>query len=291
MEFVVLRYSYEDYYPSKSSNMEMCVLGGFLTNDVRTSALFYKEWSLDDQGLGVSGNHTFLEKEDGYVYLTDIYSDEKIPTTCKISVQQFAKLLGDWDTILKCVPRPLKIKIILENSEFAIKVIYKGDSAIDQWRMKVEMYLLGQFHAVRAWIRLWWLETKRYYRRITATKRYVRLEREWKSYAHDDGSDAGMDLLGAFLERNVELSVTPYKEWLLDSSLMRIDDTVPLYKKDGCIVLKESFPEKKDVVEFAMTAEQCMQLLDDWDTKVCIPRPKIVTIWYDNDQFMIETSE
>jgi len=290
MDFVGLRYDGQHYRCSSGDSLNMCVLGCFFASDVVTRTTSFRAWALSNQEE-TSSNITALEKRDGYVYLTDLYSNEKVPTACKMSLQKFLKLLDDWDIILASTPRPLKIRIVCKNEQFIIETVYRADSMVDRWCMKIEGYLSRRVNAIRFFVRARLLFMQRYYRRITATKRYVRLEREWKSYAHDDGSDAGMDLLGDFLERNVELSVTPYKEWLLDSSLMKTDDTVLLYKKDGCIVLKERFPAKKDVVKFAMTAEQCMQLLDDWDTKVCIPRPKIVTIWYDNDQFMIETSE
>jgi hypothetical protein len=40
-----------------------------------------------------------------------------------------------------------------------------------------------------------------------------------------------------------------------------------------------------------MTKKQFVQLLDDWQEKVCKRKPKEVTITYDGNQFTIETSD
>jgi hypothetical protein len=38
-----------------------------------------------------------------------------------------------------------------------------------------------------------------------------------------------------------------------------------------------------------MTKQQFVQLLDDWQEKVCKPMPTEVIIKYENNQFIIET--
>ena len=45
--------------------------------------------------MGVSGNITALEKEGNYVYLTDAYSLEKVPTEVKMTRQNFVSLCDE----------------------------------------------------------------------------------------------------------------------------------------------------------------------------------------------------
>src|SRR5690606_22973317 len=103
MEFIYLvvsdsgRYRYND-----ASNIEMNILGHLLASDIGCSlrsnkSPTFKDWALDDSlGDCLTSNLTRLEKEGNYIFLTDIYSDEEIPTEFKISRQQFAKLFDDW---------------------------------------------------------------------------------------------------------------------------------------------------------------------------------------------------
>lgn len=114
-------YSYDD-----ASDIEMTILGHLLASDIGCSLRSnkrptFKDWALDDYlGDCLSSNLTRLEKEGNYIFLTDIYSDEEIPTEFKISRQQFAKLFDDWQEKV-CKLMPKEVTITYENDEFIIE--------------------------------------------------------------------------------------------------------------------------------------------------------------------------
>jgi len=109
------------YYSSKNaSSIEMCILGRFLTSDVRSRPSSFKEYALNDWEKYTSSNATGLEKKNGYILLRDLYSEEKIPTKLKMTHDQFIKLLDDWEEkVCKLMPKEVIIKY--ENDEFIIE--------------------------------------------------------------------------------------------------------------------------------------------------------------------------
>jgi len=113
--------SYGTYSYKGGSNLEMEILCAFLSSDVGCSITSYQDWALDDsQEMGVSGNITFLEKDDDYIYLSDLYSEEENPTELKISRQQFVQLLNDWQE-KACKHKPKTAIIKHENNQFTIE--------------------------------------------------------------------------------------------------------------------------------------------------------------------------
>ena len=117
---------YEDYASKNASNIEMTILGHLLASDIScslrsTKCPTFKDWALDDSlGDCLSSNLTRLEKEGNYIFLTDIYSDEEIPTEFKISRQQFAKLFDDWQEKV-CKTNPKEVLIKYANDEFIME--------------------------------------------------------------------------------------------------------------------------------------------------------------------------
>ena len=112
-------YSYRD-----ASDIAMNILGNFLSCDVGCSgrsAPTYQWWALDDsQGMAISGNITFLDKEGDHIFLAGQCSEEKDPTELKISRKQFVKLLDDWQKKV-CKTKPNEVIIKHENGEFIIE--------------------------------------------------------------------------------------------------------------------------------------------------------------------------
>jgi hypothetical protein len=111
-------------------------------------------------------------------------------------------------------------------------------------------------------------------------------------YLKDDAYTGGMDILGNFLAIDVGCSgVMTFKAWAL------IDKRDPkncfaysingeaTQLSDGCnnIYLTEK------PVKLRMTRRQFVELLDEWQEKVCKQKPKKVIIKHKNDQFFIET--
>jgi hypothetical protein len=127
MEFIRLVVSHSGRYRyTDASNIEMTILGHLLASDIGCSLRSnrtptFKDWALDDSlGDCLSSNLTRLEKEGNYIFLTDIYSDEEIPTEFKISRQQFAKIFDDWQEKV-CKTNPKEVLIKYENDEFVIE--------------------------------------------------------------------------------------------------------------------------------------------------------------------------
>ena len=111
---------YGGYSCKDASNIEMCILGGFLASDVYHPSSFI-EWGLTNQWNDeTNGNCTFLKKEDNYVLLSDLYSEEAVPTVFKITKEQYKQILTDWEEkVLKLRPKEVLIKY--ENDEFTIE--------------------------------------------------------------------------------------------------------------------------------------------------------------------------
>ena len=117
MNFVKLRLMKNgySYLYQAASTMEMDILGIFLSDDVGAcddNTLDYREWSHNDSlGMGISGNFGFLEKKDEYIFLTEIFRQKGDQTELKMSRQQFAQLLDEWqEKVCKTKPKEVIIK-------------------------------------------------------------------------------------------------------------------------------------------------------------------------------------
>ncbi|HEX4068700.1 MAG TPA: hypothetical protein VHX42_01255 [Candidatus Babeliales bacterium] len=122
MEFVkfFLDKNYGDYSSQHASNIEMCILGNFLTSDVGYYPLSYIEYVFNDWEEYTSSNVTALEKENGYILLTDLYSEEEMPTALKMTRDQFVQMLTEWEEkVLKKKPKEVIIKC--EDEQFIIE--------------------------------------------------------------------------------------------------------------------------------------------------------------------------
>jgi hypothetical protein len=124
MKYIKLLYDGKSYNCKDSSSIDMDILGFFFSSDVRLekdSWPTFKDWALDDSlGMGVGGNITFLEKEGDYVYLTDAYSLEKVPTEVKMTRKQFAQLFDDWQEKV-CKHMPKEVIITYDGNQFTIE--------------------------------------------------------------------------------------------------------------------------------------------------------------------------
>lgn len=120
MEFIKLvissgeRYSYDS-----ASNIKMNILGDFLASDVSRTSSFI-DWALDNESDHACANLTDLDKEDGYILMSDLYSEEKTPTELKMTQKQFVQILTDWEEKV-CKLKPKEVVIKYENDEFIIE--------------------------------------------------------------------------------------------------------------------------------------------------------------------------
>jgi len=124
MEFVkYIQVSYADhkyYNYEDASSISMCILGRFLFSDVSRPSSFIS-WALDIESDHACANLTDLYKENDYILMSDLYSEEEVPTELKMTLQQFVQILTDWEEkVLKLKPHEVIIKY--ENDEFVIEI-------------------------------------------------------------------------------------------------------------------------------------------------------------------------
>jgi len=265
MNFVKLFLNtYGHYSYINASNIAMCLLKDFLTSDAR---LTHKEWALADKYYPDScftetcgGNITFLEKDHGYIFLNFTDSISNVLADLIMSREQFVQLLTDWsEKVLKLSPK--NVILIQKNNNFII-------------------------------------ETNNY----SPETNHVNLMLENNFYERIYESSFEMAILGVFLSRDVRWDyVDNFKTWEIDWKVNRekkriyaIDNTiVTLERTKGYIYFTNENPNDdsiEPITYFKISTQQFLQLLDDWQEKVCNQKPKRVCIKHENNEFTIETS-
>ena len=118
----LLNISDGDYSTKNASNIEMCILGDFLASDIGCNyPSSFKEWGFNDRwGEETNGNLTFLEKHGNYIFLSDLYSEENIPTKLKMTREQYMQVITDWEEKV-CKLKPKEVIIKYENDQFIIE--------------------------------------------------------------------------------------------------------------------------------------------------------------------------
>lgn len=117
----------------------------------------------------------------------------------------------------------------------------------------------------------------------------------WKSYTCTEASNMEMEILGNLLSRDIECNTDSYKQTLADSSLhAQCGNFTFMAKKNGYVILsylysEETVPTETLAPEFKIPQQVFIQLLDDWQEKVCNALPKEVIIKYEDNRFIIET--
>ena len=108
------------YNHQDASSIQMSILGQFLFSEVRNDISFFKKWLFDELSDSASNNCTILEKEDGFILIRDMYSEEEEPTQLKLTYAQFLQLLNDWEEkVIKLQPKEVIIKH--ENGQFVFE--------------------------------------------------------------------------------------------------------------------------------------------------------------------------
>lgn len=104
-------------------------------------------------------------------------------------------------------------------------------------------------------------------------------------------STEDMGTLGLFLTDDVGCPAPSYNEWILDDSLgMYVSGNITALEKDGdYILLEDMYDQRKNPTQFKISRKALLELLHDWQEKVCRLKPKKVIIKYENDIFTIET--
>mgnify|MGYP003498212316 CR=1 FL=1 len=119
------RFEDHDGYYSRieETDVEMCILGRFLTDDIGSFMQFFLDWASSDQGGVTGGNSTNIEKDGDFILLTDEYPVEKFAhIVVTMRRAQFIKLLNDWKEIV-CKNRPQELILRYENDEYTLEVV------------------------------------------------------------------------------------------------------------------------------------------------------------------------
>jgi hypothetical protein len=155
MQFVELTISSTKRYTYKAaSNIEMNILGDFLASDVGYRSASFKQWASDNTSQNANGSLTALEKDNNYIILTDIFAEEGSPAALKITLEQYVKILNDWETQV-CKLQPTEIIIKQENNEFIIEstIPNEDNNITSSPRTKTHPYPIVMPHSYPSWIK------------------------------------------------------------------------------------------------------------------------------------------
>jgi hypothetical protein len=116
----------------------------------------------------------------------------------------------------------------------------------------------------------------------------------WKSYTCTEASNTKMEILGNLLSRDVGCNTNSYKQTLADNTLhAQCGNFIFMAKENNYIIIyiiiSDLYSEETTPTEFKMPQQVFIQLLDEWQEKVCKNKLKEVIIKHNNDQFFIET--
>jgi|GEM_PF-1954139 hypothetical protein len=108
-------------------------------------------------------------------------------------------------------------------------------------------------------------------------------------YSYKDASNIEMNILGDFLASDVGYRPLPFRQWIFDNTSQNANGSLTALQKDAdYIVLTDIFTEEESPAELKMSPKQFVQILTDWQEKVCNARPQAIIIKHENDQFVIE---
>ena len=119
MSFVKIIYDGNFYSYDDADSTEMATLGLFLSSDVYRPSSFIN-WAFDNESDHACANLTNLDKENGYVLLSDLYSKEETPIELKMTQGQFVQILTDWEEKV-CKLKPKEVIIKHENDQFVME--------------------------------------------------------------------------------------------------------------------------------------------------------------------------
>ena len=126
---------------------------------------------------------------------------------------------------------------------------------------------------------------------------FVKLElTPTKNYLYQDASSIAMNILGNFLScdvRCLRLGYPSFQDWALDDKLgMGTSGNITFLEKEGdYIFLTDQCSQEEDPTELKMSRQQFVQLLNEWQEKVCKTKPNEVIITHENNEFIIKITD
>lgn len=120
MDFVKFIYENGRYRYIDASDLKMHILGSFLATDVGCIGSSFKEFAFNEWETETASNITSLRKEHGKIFLSDLYSEENVPTELAMTISQYVQLLDDWENKI-CKQTPKEVIIKYENDHFIVE--------------------------------------------------------------------------------------------------------------------------------------------------------------------------
>jgi hypothetical protein len=124
------------------------------------------------------------------------------------------------------------------------------------------------------------------------------LDPKRQDYFYEDSSSISMDILAFLLIRDVdcrinEASFTALQEWALNDDLgYAMSSNSTLYEKEGSYIhLRDLHSNEEISIKVTMLRSKFVELIDEWQDKVCKNMPKKVILKHQNGEFFIETQE
>lgn len=121
------------------------------------------------------------------------------------------------------------------------------------------------------------------------------LDPDYGNYSYQNASNVELCILGLFFSDIgcSKQSSPTYQEWMLyDKWGTAVGTNATFLEKDGdYIFLTEHFSEEEKSTQLKIFRQQFVQLLNEWQGKVCKTKPSKVIITHENDEFIIETTD
>jgi hypothetical protein len=124
------------------------------------------------------------------------------------------------------------------------------------------------------------------------------LDGNYGDYSYKHSSSIEMDIIGCFFTDNVGCKAgtsrhPTYQDWARDDSLGSCvsGNMIELEKEGEYIFLQDIYSQESEPTRLKMSRAQLVQLLDEWQEKVCKLKPKEVIIKCENGEFSIETKD
>lgn len=109
-------------------------------------------------------------------------------------------------------------------------------------------------------------------------------------YSYKAASDIEMNILGDFLASDVGYRPLPFRQWAFNKASQNANGNLTALEKDAdFILLTDIFAKEESSTALKMTFEQFVQILNDWQEKVCNVQPTTIIIQHENNQFVIKT--
>ena len=123
MQYVNLIYNNDFYNYNGGSDVEIEILGGFLSSDIGCHGIsMLKRWIYDEKYTTLETNTTDLEKQGDYIILRDLFPQERYKhSSCKMTAIQLFQLIHDWQEKV-CKHKPQEVTIIFNNNECSMDI-------------------------------------------------------------------------------------------------------------------------------------------------------------------------